>query len=582
MRAPERRPRTRFAQDFGAFLAALKFKLKDFLPADEALERFPEHQIPRTTGYEKLRGEGRLTGERAILWSKRAQCFLDLAISKGRSPLLDGFAFVQHVNGHLRVDWRKLMALYNEDAEVAVQIKFDRSIDSAIAAEIYESLKQIVQNKQAGIAKVAEGCIEITVRVSVRDVDRIIAAASAGGVPPGVMSVRETELPAASRVRQRLIGDDLVIDFGSAGAFDQFRKVWLAQRRIELVLRPWRRLWWLASPSVKTSPIAGVIRESGERAYAADHRGEARALLADIVMSCLTWPIFAAATLALLLLALQPSFPDIAIGAGVATGLAVALVGAQVCATALSPIACGAGTVVLCWAFGLAQAFAIGTSQFPHSLNRASVQSDLFISVTGGILGLSAPDWLSRFSIATITSLVVIIALAIAAAGWFMAQPAKAGAVVVHSRRRSIFGALAGAMMGAGIGLVQLATVMLHRAGMANHDAFIVAFVVIGGTVFAVSIKLQWPEIQRLRWLAFVLAHAVIASLLFSTSFHEAGTGLGMLALAAASGWYHSTWFTAASVVGNRIGAAHAAVVATTLEGAIGFSGFIVARVLGG
>src|SRR5262249_5139978 len=58
----ERRPGTRFKREFKAFLAAIGFKLKHFLPDDYVVEKmFPDCLIPRATGYEKLRGQGGLT-----------------------------------------------------------------------------------------------------------------------------------------------------------------------------------------------------------------------------------------------------------------------------------------------------------------------------------------------------------------------------------------------------------------------------------------------------------------------------------------------------------------------------------------
>ena len=78
----------------------------------------------------------------------------------------------------------------------------------------------------------------------------------------------------------------------------------------------------------------------------------------------------------------------------------------------------------------------------------------------------------------------------------------------------------------------------------------------------------------------FALSYALIASSLCGLAYWDAGGTIGLLALSAATGWYHATWFTAASVVGNRIGSARAAVIATTLEGAVGFTAFVVFRLL--
>ncbi len=116
-------------------------------------------------------------------------------------------------------------------------------------------------------------------------------------------------------------------------------------------------------------------------------------------------------------------FPSVAILPSVAAALALAVLGAQVCSSALSPTACGAGTIVICWAFGLAQAMAIGLAQHGQSLSRAIILEDFSLSVTGGILGLSFSHGRSQGFLILALVMVTLIALAISASGWFMANP---------------------------------------------------------------------------------------------------------------------------------------------------------------
>jgi hypothetical protein len=300
--------------------------------------------------------------------------------------------------------------------------------------------------------------------------------------------------------------------------------------------------------------MARVISDSNERAYAADLAGKGAALEADIKMACGAWPLFAAVSLSVVLVAVHAFFPSVAIAAGVATGLALSLAGAQVCSTALSPVACGAGTIVMCWAFGLAQA----------------------------IVGLSAPEWHARMPLPLAIFLLCAIATAIAAAGWFMMQPARAFGAFEASRRRLLLGTLAGAVMGAGIGLVRAISVVLTRWGCPQHLAFIAAFAFTGSAVFAFTIRLRMPRLRKGKLLLFALSYAIVAATLCGWAYQNAGGSFGLVALAASTGWYHSTWFTAASVVGQRIGDARAAVLATTLEGAVGFSAFVVFQFMHG
>jgi hypothetical protein len=210
------------------------------------------------------------------------------------------------------------------------------------------------------------------------------------------------------------------------------------------------------------------------------------------------------------------------------------------------------------------------------SLSRANIQRDFFVSITGGIVGLSAPDWHSRMPLPLAILLISAIATAIAAAGWFMMQPARAAAVGQTSRRRLLLGTLAGSAMGAGIGLVRGTSVVLTHWGCPQHLAFIAAFAFTGSVVFAFTIRLRMPKMRKGKQLLFALLYAAVAAMLCGWAYQNAGGSFGLVALAASTGWYHATWFTAASVVGQRIGDARAAVFATTLEGAVGFTAFVV------
>jgi hypothetical protein len=226
----------------------------------------------------------------------------------------------------------------------------------------------------------------------------------------------------------------------------------------------------------------------------------------------------------------------------------------------------------------VAQAFAIGAMKGGEALSRASVQKDCFISVTGGIVGLSAPDWRTHIPPLAVIVLLGAIASAITASGWLMAQPSKAGPRTGESGRRVAIGAIAGACMGAGIGLVRVFSWLLTRAGWSGRAAFIAAFAAVGCVVFLSTLKVRLPRTSGTRLALFGLAFCLLSSSVCTVAFVEAGSFIGILALAASTGMYHAVWFTGASVVGNRIGSARAAVIATTLEGAVGFTAFIVFR----
>lgn len=570
------RNKTRFRREFKAFLAGIGFQLKHFLPDDAlGLEMFPDYAIPRATGYEKLRGQGGLSEELARRWARRSNRFLQDAVEKGRTLSLDGISFIEYEGDQPKVSWKKLIALYEEYKPVALRITVNDSIDDAKVEQILAKIQPLVGNIQIVVSRVNEGSTQITILVSPEDADEILSLFETLDPHGTAVTIEQITMPPAGSIARKLWLDGPPIDLGNPDALHRFKQVWQKATRIEWIIRPWRRLRWIASLSVASSPLAGVIRDSNDRAYAFNLRGKWAPLKADIWMILVTWPLVAVLSLGIALSILHYFFPFIAVGIGIATALILALAGSQVCSVVLSPIACGAGTIVMCWAFGLAQAFAIGYGGTGEWLSRSNIRHDFFTSITGGIVGLAAPSWRGRISVVTIILLLFAIASAIAVAGWFMVQPTRAGSVEETSRRRVAAGAVLGTLAGSGIGLVRLISTTLIALGCRQHIAFIAAFASVGGAVFGFTIRLRVPRIPNRKWLIFTLAYAVAVCLLCSSAYLQAGSSLGLLALSACTGVYQATWFTAASIIGNRIGAARAAVIATTLEGAAGFATFI-------
>jgi hypothetical protein len=210
--------------------------------------------------------------------------------------------------------------------------------------------------------------------------------------------------------------------------------------------------------------------------------------------------------------------------------------------------------------------------------SQTGIRADFVISIVGGLAGLSAPAWRATFPLFLIVLLVAAIALSIAAAGWLMAQPQRAKRNVEYPGVwKEISGALLGAAAGSGIGLIFLCNGLLGSV-TAQPTSFVLAFAIVGGFWMGLGAFVRTRDIRR----AIVAAacHVAVACILFETAFWSAGTSAGLLALAAATGYFHSTWFTTAFVLGQWRGGVRAAVAATTLEGSIGFASFIVTRIL--
>jgi hypothetical protein len=350
--------------------------------------------------------------------------------------------------------------------------------------------------------------------------------------------------------------------------------------RRERFTRPWRRLRALVLPSVAQSPQWHTIAESDDRAYAHPLVPAAwKSLRVDLGMTLFWWP---AVTVLALLLVLLP-LPAGATTLGILAGMAVALVGAQPCSVLISPLACGAGILGIGFAFGIVQAILAARIDIAALLSRSHVLDDFFLSVDGGIIGMSARGWRSIFPGAGIAAMIFGITLSIAVAGWLMGQPQRARQRVNHhTPAQELGGAALGTLTGAGIGLVY-GLDRLFRAWMPQPFGFLLSFLIIAATWIGFSTYLRFDFLtkkqRRRRAIVTAIVHSVLAAGLVAGTFWSAGRPAGPVVLAATCGFFQSTFFTTAFVVGQKMGGARAALAATTLEGALGFAAFVIARV---
>jgi hypothetical protein len=467
-----------------------------------------------------------------------------------------------------------------------------RGLIERLAERLAESVGYVL------VKAVTEGCTTIKIEVSRTEADQILRAFREGQLADaGVIAVDQQRGPV------RLPAPGTLIDPLSSDAHRQFTAAWKAAARRDGMIRPWRRLRWLFSSAVRLSPLAQVIGDSDERSYAAPRllQERWRSLLVDLSMTGILWPLLTAALLVLTLSALRLHYPFLAMDAGVATGVALSLAGAQVCASVVSPIAVGAGALVMGWGFGLAHAFVIGkfgASGAFSPFNATAIHRDLFMAVAGGPVGLSAPEWPETFSVFVIVPLLAAIAISIGTAGWLMAQPRMAAgddAPVRHTaegrgfgrwfrNQRTLAGIVVGILAGSCIGLVygltQLFSLAAERFGAPPAGSFMVAFALMGGAVFGTTTWVRTDSSPK-AW-TFGVLHASVA-LGLCLLLLRLPEGIRMLiSLSAASAYFHATWFTAAFIFAARFASVRSAVVATTIEGAVGFTAFVIFRMLHG
>lgn len=467
-----------------------------------------------------------------------------------------------------------------------------RGLIERLAERLAESVGYVL------VKAVTEGCTTIKIEVSRAEADQILRAFREGQLADaGVIAVDEQR----SRVRPRSRGT--LIDPLENDARQKFVMAWKAAARRDAMIRPWRRLRWLFSSAVRLSPLAQVIGDSDQQSYAAPRllQDRWRSLLADLSMTGILWPLLTAALLLLTLTALRLHYPFLAVDAGIATGVMLSLAGAQVCASVVSPIAVGAGALVMGWGFGLAHAYVIGKfgASGPFSpLNATAIRRDLFMAVAGGPVGLSAPEWPHAFSVFVIVPLLAAIAISIATAGWLMAQPRIAAGddapmeIATDGSRFArwfrnqrllagiVVGILAGSCIGLVYGLTQLFSPAVARFGAPPAGSFIVTLALTGGTVFGATTWVRTGSTPK-AW-TFGALHAGVAVGLCVLLAHLPEGMPTLLSLSAASAYFHATWFTAAFIFAARFASVRSAVVATTIEGAVGFTAFVIFRMLHG
>lgn len=450
-----------------------------------------------------------------------------------------------------------------------------------------------------------EGCTTIRLEVPIATAelleDAFQRARLEGLVPDTLLLVLE---PSTRRPRTILDPPRPAAGATWAETDARFRTLWRGVRLRQALMTPWRRLRWLLSPGVAASPLADVIRSSDGRAYASAGLlpANVRGVAADAVMAWLAWPLLTAVLLLATLWPLKTIMPNISIAGGVVSGLVLAIAGGQICSFVVAPIAAGAGGIFIGWAFGFAQAIAIGRIGGGDADIHAMIDRDVFTAVTGGPLGLAAPHWPGEIPPALIIFILLAAATAIAASGWLMAQPMRAigvspprwperfrrlAARLPFVRRILRFGpkgteavgAIIGSLVGGAIGVVRGLGSLFSLLPLAPAAPFALAYGLVGSAVFGLTI---WISGRR----------GLAGAAGFAGAYGLAAVGLcwaivvtrglaSLIILSGLSAIYQATFFTGAFVVASRF-SRRCAVIATALEGGVGFTAFITYRLLTG
>jgi hypothetical protein len=597
-----------------ALFDAFRITIGDFLPVISGLGLYPRNTVSRSHVLAILAGDRRLTRKTAQNLVDRLNVFLegsfDRCANEGATAemkrSLRRVAFLRVASHSSSATADDLFKFYN--GEVGLQSTTagaDNATERAMwlevfgdahAAELSEEQQrqwamEMVRQGRFRIGR-SESSAKITLSVTEDVASEILSRYVDGEFEERQIVLIRRIAPPTNKLTRFVLLPSKLVEAGTPDTSPSYSEAWNKATLVASLVRPLRRLRWIFSPSIRSTPLVNVFRSSESRFYASELSGQQSAFVTDLQVCWVAWPILTAAVLFLVLWIFGLRTP-IDLGLGLLCGMTLAFLGAQVCSSVISPLGCSAGGVLMALCFGVAQGMILGRARFSPAFSGDNIRQNPFISVTGGIVGLVAPRWRDHFSAVEAILLLLLVAIAIAIAGWLMAQPANANRPIPRDALiRDLLRGFAGSLAGLFIGAVYGMTILLASFGLTKLFAFGIAFTLIGGFVFGATIWLgarrtvqtytpgvsQSPPLAKAVW--FFAAHMTISIVLLCATFAEAGQVIGLVALAASTAWFHSTWFTAAHILSIRLGSPRSAVIATTLEGAVGFAAFILIRAL--
>ena len=262
----------------------------------------------------------------------------------------------------------------------------------------------------------------------------------------------------------------------------------------------------------------------------------------------------------------------------VLAGFALSFLGSLPCSSLISPLACSGAILTMGLSFGLVQALILRTTSLAL-LEQAHIMREPFVSVVGGLIGLPARTMRQRFSLPALAGMIAIIPASIVSAAWLMSQPGHTCRKFYRfSRKKGSSGTVVGNLAGGGIGAIFGLAAFLSNY-ISTPDAFLISVSLVSAIWMGVATAIR--NRSMISGVVNGIVHASVLAGLAAVAFANAGTITGFVALAAACGFFHSVFFTTAFVVGERLGGYRAGFLAAAIEGAAGFTAFIILRMVG-
>ncbi len=462
---------------------------------------------------------------------------------------------------------------------------------SAFRKVVEELQSEIAGPKRTVRTNIEEGSTVLTIKLNPEDSKMLERALLEGQteLPEGITVRWEETRPTSWFQDFRDVEVDLA-ERSPSELSDLLRKAYFQ----EFLVRPWRRLYSLLWFQPYESPSANVLGASSSRAYGHGQlKSQWRSLWSDLKIGWLAWPVLTCLLVTLSCLVAGLFGLPTNLAWGLATGLVLSLIGAQPCSYVVSPLACHGGAIFVGWAFGFSSALLMGNPDIAHQITGAVILTDPFKSITGGLMGLTAPNWrpaqstLHGLPLVIIGLMLTLTALGIGMSAWLMGQAKSAQTAM---RPKGLLpdwaGAGIGFFAGGAIKGVQALTQAFVKYGhLEPPKAFACAFALIAGLAMAAMIAWRTKKSPGviLRATTAGLIHAAIAFSLTVATFTAANhsyTFVSTCLVCATCGYYHSTWFSGAYVIGEALSSTRGAVIAAMLEGIPFYLAFLVSTML--
>jgi hypothetical protein len=500
---------------------------------------------------------------------------------------------VDRIHARARVEPARLLAyaldratgrIYAADGELHLVLEFGPALRDFAPLELCRQVRPSrfgVLLRRFVLKTLREGCTELVLRLPAASVAEALELFLAGELEPLGIVTAYADLP-----RDRGWRDGPAESFTLAAADTPARleQRWRqACRRQPLVSAAEETatsldlLAALAAPGYRClGTTRRVLRASAEQFLAAP-RFKPGELIPIAWRGYVQWPLLAAALLAGAGWLFQATGQPVALGFGALFGLALSFVGSVNCAFCASPLAGAGGAVGLTVVFGLTAALIAPLRGGIAALAQALAECDPFVAVVGGISGAEAPLLLRLPAWSTATVLLATGA-AIVWSGWVMLRPHGERPAVHTAAARPWLGGVLGAGAGGGIAAIYAASGWLGAWWRSPALGFTGAFLCIGGAATAFSVWLASGS--RRQALRLGLLHGAMTLGGASLLFFARGRPIGLVLGGMATGFFHATFFMTALMIGWALGGRRAAVVAAGLEGAGGYLGFVVSRML--